>query len=383
MRIKKSSTLLDAVQIARDEQSILICDAKLLTEEILAYADSYHVQLIAWSHCFLTLSQAELLTQHSCIVRHVCVSTEQRDRLRDHAIYAKSLTINNLLPFELYFQNTENNKKQIVCFLGALNEKKGFDVLAKKWNTVIKYCPHAKLLVIGDGKLYDKRTVLGTYGIAKENYEAKFIKYLINDDGTIKENVHFVGTLGGTEKIDMMRTAAVGIVNPRALDETFCLSAVEFEALGIPVVTARKAAYVETIKHRKTGMLFQNRLTFPYYIVYLLKHEKTCAQLGKNAASWVRKRFDYDSILDDWHQLIIDVIHGQSNPVSYQTVNWLNDYKWLREINRILRIVFPSLPSSLWYAMKRDEGKKIIAVMAVRIRRKAMALFNTFMGQKS
>src|SRR5699024_4727723 len=129
--------------------------------------------------------------------------------------------------------------------------------------------------VVGSGRLYNRNAKLGTYGIADESYEKEFIKFLIDKNGKILPQVHFHGVLGGEEKLDVMARCAVGIVNPTGETETFGISAIEFEAMGIPVVTRDTGGFRNVVETEKTGFLCNEIDQFVEKIKLLLtwKHD--------------------------------------------------------------------------------------------------------------
>ena len=162
------------------------------------------------------------------------------------------------------------------------------------------------------------------------------MKYLTDDKGNILPSVHFMGIVG-EEKIDIFKNTTVGIVNPTALTETFCMSAVEMEYAYIPVVSKKKWGLLDTIKNKQTGFLFTKQSEFIDRVVLLLQDKKLNRKMGKCAHIFAEKRFSVDVIIPEWIRLIDDI--SVEKPAEYHKVrqNWGNDYKWIKQVLRFVR----------------------------------------------
>ena len=193
------------------------------------------IRIIKWSHNFEHIDFVNFAKECKNITYNVCVSKEQKDRLMDHDIYMKTQYIYNGLDFSLYDSVYKEKKENIVCYCGAPTAYKGFEKILKIWSDIEKKVPDAKLYVIGIAKLYNDNQKLGKYGIAESAFERRIEPY-ITKNGKLKSNIIFFGNCAHSEKVSIIKKAKVGIVNPIPHDETFCISAVEFQALGVPVV---------------------------------------------------------------------------------------------------------------------------------------------------
>ena len=223
-----------------------------------------------------------------------------------------------------------------VTYIGSLVPAKGFHLLAKIWPSVLARVPDAQLNVIGTGKVYDRNAVLGKYGIAQESYENEFMPYLTDENSDILPSVHFLGLLG-EEKEDILCQTAVGVVNPTALTETFCISAVEMQLCGVPVVSKKKWGLLDTIKDRKTGFLYTSEKEFVDRVVQLLLDKELNAQFGCQGQAFVKNTFEAGILIHQWIDLLKDVYNDV--PATYAGVqgNWGNDLKFLRGVLRFFR----------------------------------------------
>jgi len=253
------------------------------------------------------------------ISRLVCVGREELDLLRDHPVIYKTTCIFNGIHPSTYAPDHHIVKTgTTVVYMGSLVREKGFHILAKVWHQVKARAPSARLVVIGSGQVYNERAKLGRWGVAEEDYEREFRPFLSDEEGNPDASVEFLGRLGA-EKISILQQADIGVVNPNRNPhigtETFCLSAVEFEACGVPVVSAAEDGLLDTVVHGQTGLLIHNERSLSKYIVLLLEDRGLREQYGRNAMEFVQSEFDYKKICPQWQSLFFDVIHDQPNTI--------------------------------------------------------------------
>ena len=295
-----------------------------------------NLKAISWAHVFLPFAELQCIRTCKNVKRVVFVGKEEYDTYIDDDIITKSA----------YIYNMVNTKREplprlvntpIVTYVGSLVPAKGFHLLAKVWPQILKRVPGAQLNVIGTGKVYDRNAVLGSYGIAQESYEKEFMPYLTDAAGNILPSVHFLGLLG-EEKEEVFQQTAVGVVNPTAQTETFCISAVEMELCGVPVVSRKKWGLLDTIKNGQTGYLFTDEQEFVQQVCILLLDSALNEKFGRQAQRFVKDSFEADILIQQWIQLFKDV--NNNIPAVYAKVrgNWNNDFKYLRGILRFLRI---------------------------------------------
>lgn len=255
------------------------------------YSKNKNVKLIAWAHIYPSYKECDSIKRCDNVKRIVFVGKEEYDYYLDDDIIEKATWIYNMMNFSGEHKHRSQNYKKTVTYMGSLVPAKGFHVLAKIWPRVLKEVPDAELNVIGTGQVYDRNQTMGKYGIASKEYEDGFMPYLIDQDGKILDSVHFLGIVG-TEKEDIFVQSAAGVVNPTAIGETFCLSAIEMEFCGVPVVSRKLHGLMDTIRHNQTGLLFKNEDEFVKYVVYLLENKDKNLQLSGKACAFVRENFD-------------------------------------------------------------------------------------------
>jgi glycosyltransferase involved in cell wall biosynthesis len=274
----------------------------IATGRIQLYADS-GLKLLGWAH---NAYLRGLLNAYSDLVAykaHICVCHEQLDALLDKRIYDKATFIFNGFESE-YAQPLpfEERSAVDVVYIGSIIPAKGFHMLAEAWPRVLESVPTARLKVIGSGKVYDRNATLGKYGIAQMNYEERFMPYLTDANGEVMSSVQFLGLMG-TEKFEVMKRAAIGVVNPTGMTENCPGSALEFQACGVPVVSAAKGGLWDTVDNGHSGVLVKDVPALSAALVHLLEDVNARSSLGANASSFVNMKFSYEAVCSKWLEL--------------------------------------------------------------------------------
>jgi glycosyltransferase involved in cell wall biosynthesis len=347
VRSRQVTDVFDAITQADDQG----CDIFIwrptdddIGRRVVERLDSFKVKSIAWAHNTPGVHGLNRLADSVQLKRLVCVGQEQLDRLRDHRIFDKATCIVNGFDPQAYIPNGQIEKKgNQVVYLGSLIKSKGFHHLARAWFSIKEQSPDAKLVVIGSGRLYNRDQVLGQWGVADENYERTYIRpYLSDEQGHIHESVDFRGTLG-TEKIEILQRADVGVVNPSGATENCPGSAIEFQAAGTPVVSGAYRGLLDTVVHKRTGLLGRGDRDLVDNVVHLLRNSEVARAYGQSGIRFVKDKFSYERVSRQWLALFDAVCDDRPNLVEGIHQYPFNDYKILREMMRLLRRYMPFL----------------------------------------
>jgi glycosyltransferase involved in cell wall biosynthesis len=332
-------------QAARDTIDILIFRpyGTFLPERISTLESYPTVKGVAWATNLLTANEWDVLERSKSIAGVVNVGREQLDFYRDHPLFYKSTVISNCLApsaFDHSRRTLTSNSR--VVYMGSLIEAKGFHLLAQVWREIVAQVPDAELHVLGSGRLYGRDNTLGCWGIAESSFEEKFMPYLLNEKGSLLPSVKFHGILG-TEKDDILASAAVGVVNPSGETETFCISAVEFQAHRVAVVSARDWGLLDTVRHGKTGLLCRNKEELISNVVKLLKDVRLRTKLGGAAYAFAKAHFQVNCVAPEWYRLLVAVEKGRRLREISMKSNIFYRNKLMKEIVRRLKLVIPML----------------------------------------
>lgn len=312
--LHKVTSLTEVPLVAsKDNIDILIFTASKPLE-LYKNISKTNIKYIVWAHVFLNYYELKELRYLDQIKRIVFVGKTQYQSYIADDIIKKSVYIYNM--FDSRYSKKRERYTNDVCYLGALNRYKGFHILAKAWPLVVEKIPDAKLYVVGRGDLYNNSKKLGKYKISDARYEKKFIKYITNGEGQILSSIKFLGNLG-KEKDDLISKMAVGVVNPSGQTETFCISAVEINACGVPVCTTGKYGLLDTVKNCENGLYSYSSTQLAENIIQLLVNRKLNESMG-NKALINAERFAPQKIIKKWLTLFDDVY--QNAPVNFSNL---------------------------------------------------------------
>ncbi len=280
---------------------------------------SVGLSAIVWDHNGPCPTCREALARQPALSRLVVVSHSHADALRADALFDKVAVIYNA---QLYGNGAGPGSLAMlpmrVCFLGATIPEKGFHHLVRAWGCVRKACPGAELTVIGSSKLYSCDRQTGPLGLGDPAFEREEIQPHWGRGASDLERlgIRLAGLLSPIGVMETLQTCRVAVVNPSARNgsfETFCVSAIEAQAAGCPVVGGRRLGLRETVRHGETGILIQREEDLAGAIIGLLRAPDKAAAMGAAGARWVGETFSTEKADAKWMALFRDVIEGRPN----------------------------------------------------------------------
>lgn len=316
-------------------------DANLLLEKLPPPAQS-QTRIVVWCHNFLNQKELNCYSRCPLVARIINVGREQMDVYRDHAAFRKSDYIYNTVQIDQRYTDGLTpvaEREDVVTYMGCVIPSKGLHVLAEAWPEVLRKKPNAQLYVIGTGALYGGNVTLGKWGLAEPRYERYIMKYL-SRDGQLLPGVHLMGIMGN-EKYDILTQTKVGVPNPTGNTETFCVSAVEMQMLGIRIASKRCAGYLDTVRN---GVLVRNERQLADEIVRQLDADVS----PDDSPTYFAQHFAPETIIGEWERLFLKTI---GKDVHLHPVLPLSnpdfEYKTLKERLRRLKLRFPWLDGLL------------------------------------
>ncbi len=241
--------------------------------------------------------------------RIVCVSRYHRDLYRiypgfEHIEYSYSGVDLDLLeeatPSEL--------PDYTVLSVSIPRRTKGFHNLLEAWKYIHQRLPNARLRVCGAAKMHDPNTKVGRTGVLDEELEAAFPDFFSNPPETCQQHgIELMGTRTLESVYGDLKAADVAVVNTNwdGAFETYCRSAVEAQAAGIPVVGAKRGSLPEVVQDGVTGVLIDrpNPVMLGKAIVRLLSDRELRQRIGSTAREWIRPKADYTLLAQDWEAI--------------------------------------------------------------------------------
>ena len=298
--------------------------------------------LVAWLHNLGCLDQAR--TEALPALRAwVLVSGAQLDFFRHSRLSRQAVVIPNpvLVPAAGVRSRQTALAARDLAYVGAITPFKAFDRLAAQWGVIARACPEARLRVFGGADLYGQRS-----GEQLTPYELH-CRRLLEACGAA-DRVWFEGSCG-LERYGQLESVAVGVVNPSGADETFCLGAAELSLCGIPVVSARRHALVQTVPHQVAGLLARDDRELAAQCIQLLRDPELAWQLGSRGHDHAAKAFSLEAVRTGW--LALGTTIQAKTPLLNVPLStpWWHEQRWLRQLwGRGL--VMPTWPS--WPVLK-------------------------------
>lgn len=318
-------SVVDAVKSAAElGLDFFITDVSISFEtvdQLLAAAESTGIKLLIRTGLIPSSRIFHRLNESSAVVAVVCVEKQILAMIRDHPVVRKALVVPNGLAWTPFDETPVpfDARGPVVTYIGSLVPQKGFGRLARAWPQVLARVPDAVLQVIGSGGLYGEGVELGTWGVATERFEREEIRpYLSDGKGNPHPSVRFLGVMG-PEKVEVLRNSWIGIANPVGSTETFCISAVEIQAAGTPVIAGAKYGLFDTVQDGETGYLISDVSGLADRIVHLLTDRAAAERMGEKARQFARDNYAFENITPRWQALLGLLAEGRPIPVASPT----------------------------------------------------------------
>jgi glycosyltransferase involved in cell wall biosynthesis len=263
--------------------------------------------LIAWCHNTPRLDWLRLARKLQPLKRIVCVSHLQALDLIQSAVFAKAVVIPHFLDFEDW-GTTLRPEPTTLAYVGALKPEKGFQHLARTWPMLKAAVPEARLFVCGSPGLYGHGNPLGPEIVAEQEFEQQILEPL----GGTRESagalgVHFMGSVPKAELKVILAGAQAVVVNPNydRSFETFCISALEANALERPVLGGYAGSLPEVVGHNRGGLLHRNDEEFLRHLTKLLKDPVLAVRLGQQGRVYAEEHYTRAAAITRWESLLL------------------------------------------------------------------------------
>ena len=287
--------------------------------EGVARAEALRQPCIAWCKNGPWRPLRSLYATTDAIRRVICVTRPHADIFRDKTVFSKIEVIPNGIDAEWYRPAPDTSPDpNRVCYVGALTPDKGFHHLAQVWPSVRQSTPSARLTVVGSARLYDRSETLGPLNVARPEYEhTQIVPFLgsTRAEARHRHGVDFRGLTPPRSLRTIMQNSSLGVVNPNLTIgnslETFCVSAVEFQAAETAVIGARRRGLRETVQHEETGLLINSQRELESALSRLLNQPEEARRMGKQGQRWVTETFDFSTVVQRWHRVLDAIVQGK------------------------------------------------------------------------
>jgi glycosyltransferase involved in cell wall biosynthesis len=177
-----------------------------------------------------------------------------------------------------------------VLSLGRINWKKGLDRLIRAMADV----PNADLLIAGNDE---------------ENYQSR-LEILVRELG-LSTRVHFLGSVYGEEKWDLIRSASVFVLP--SYSENFGMAALEAMACGRPVVVTADVGLADIIGEAGAGIVVDGEAKeLGLAIAALVSNPVLGGHLGEAGRKLASQSFSWDRIAEQMEQVYARCLGGRA-----------------------------------------------------------------------
>lgn len=297
-------------------QSLDIIHAHFAIDGIygLALAQSKNIPLVTTLHGFdVTVTNKELLASRSPAWINYLLRQEHLKKKGDKFICVSNFIANQALrngfpenkliqhyigiDVDLYQKRNTEQDCGVILHVARLVEKKGTSVLINAIKIVKHKLKEVKLVIIGDGPLL--ATLCAQVSALGLN-----------------ENVVFTGSLEHGEVMAWMQKTSM-LVLPSLTAKTgdaegLGMVILEAAVTGVPVIGTKHGGISEAIIDEKTGYLVEerNEEQLAEKILYLLNNFELRNELGLQARSFVKEKFNLSVQTKKLENIYQELIHG-------------------------------------------------------------------------
>lgn len=259
------------------------------------YKLSKNALKILWCHDDY-LPQIDELLKNKQLHYIFAVSNFQRDLLIQQGINKELIYVTkNVFDDNLYLRKSRKKKQFIYCS----SPDRGLGYLLEMWPKIKKFYPDFKLKITGSFELW---------GLNKqENFTmTRELQDKANKLGGIE-------LLGKVKKQELMRLQAqsYAMLYPTNFYEMFCISALECQSVGTPVITSNLAALAERI-NTDSGILVEGNPWEQKYqkkfinAVKVLKDKKLWSKYSNNSIK-VSRNYLPELVAKEWENFFKEV----------------------------------------------------------------------------
>jgi phosphatidylinositol alpha-1,6-mannosyltransferase len=184
--------------------------------------------------------------------------------------------------------------RRVVLTVGALQKRKGQDMLIRALPIIRQQCPDV------------------LYAIAGEGWEREYLERLVVEHG-VGDLVQFRGIPADDELIDCYQQCDLFALPNRQVGwdfEGFGIVLLEAQACGRPVIAGLSGGAPETVSASETGELVtcESAESVARAVVALLTDPNRANAMGRRGRQWVVERFDWDVLTKQAVTLFSDAI---------------------------------------------------------------------------
>ena len=197
-------------------------------------------------------------------------------------------------------------KEKKIMFVGAPRSSKGFHDALRIFDAFTKRNPGYTFYVAGAASLHGGAGALSENGVFEKDYEESHLRDLLyQDGGKLRADVVLLGKIPRDAVLGHLASAVVAIQNPGwdSEPEVHSVSALEAQAMGVPVLSSFRGGQPEAIIPGQTGVLLKSRDLQSAVIALesIVNDPERARRMSQKAKRHVRERFEAEIIAKEWN----------------------------------------------------------------------------------
>lgn len=271
----------------------------------------------AWIHNFIDRHPYETAIREGRLDYIICISHNQlgtwwRSPVFDHVaqIYncIDTTAIDSIPAISV--------KEKKIMFIGAPRSSKGFHDALRIFDAFAQRNPGYTFYVAGAASLHGGAGSLSENGVFEKEYEDSHLKKLLyREDGKLREDVVLLGNISRNEVLRHLGSTLAAVQNPgwESEPEVHSISALEAQAMGVPVLSSFRGGQPEAVIHGSTGILLtsSNLGSAVRALESLTGNPELARLMSENAKRHVREKFQVATIAGQWEESLGVMSRGE------------------------------------------------------------------------
>lgn len=272
---------------------------------------------VHWIHNFIDQVPVEKAVNEGRLNYGVCISANQLGTWWRSPVFSRITNIPNCVDAaSLEGHASEWVRENKIMFIGATRESKGFHDGLRIFLQFHARHPEYKFYVAGGAGLHGSAGPLSANGIFEQEYEDRCLKDLLYDrNGGLRPEIVLLGRIPRSEVLRHLATTKIALVNPSwtSEPETFCISAVEAQGMGVPVVSTFRGGLPEVIQNGKSGILVKNSddRSMLAALERIAGDIDLASEFAANGRANVAANFGVPRIASEWEAKLHEMIAGK------------------------------------------------------------------------
>ncbi len=270
-----------------------------------------------WVHNFVNQTPFEKAIREGRLDYIICISHNQLGTWWRSPVFDRVAQIYNCIDISAVDAvSAPVAKEKKIMFIGAPRQSKGFHDALRIFDAFSKKHPGYQFYVAGAASLHGSASELSDNGIFEKDYEGSHLKELLRDgNGGVRSDVVLLGKISRDEVLKHLASAVVALQNPSwdSEPEVHSVSALEAQAMGVPVLSAFRGGQPEAVIDGVTGILIKTRdvASAVRALESIVCDPELARRMSDAARTHVRRSFQVETIAAEWNDRLLAMSRGE------------------------------------------------------------------------